>query len=112
MSKKFDDVIQKDLQLMWSIQEYCHENIWIHENLAKIVSKNPLKDVVIIIWIFFIFGVIEVGISHFWVVMINLVVVYGNSNIFNKIVEMHFIHAIFHSSNPKTDRSETSCRIR
>lgn len=73
----FEEMIQKDLQLMWSIQSFCHEASWLSETMNMITNKNPLKDIVIVIWLLFIIGVIEFGQSHFWVVILNLVVSFG-----------------------------------
>jgi len=42
--------------------------------MNKLVSKYPWKDITIIVWCFFIIGLIELGIRHFWVVVLNATV--------------------------------------
>jgi hypothetical protein len=70
----YEEVVSKDLELLWSIQEYCYRTPWINQGMSKIISKNPFKDIVIILWIFYIVGLVEIGHKHFWVVAINMIV--------------------------------------
>ena len=75
----YEEVVSKDLELLWSIQEYCYRTPWLNDRMSKIISKNPLKDIVIVLWIFFILGLVELKEKHFWVVIMNLTVAYGNA---------------------------------
>jgi len=40
--------------------------------MSKIVSKYPWQDIGIIVWCFFVVGVIEIGRAHFWIAAFNL----------------------------------------
>jgi len=73
----YDEVVAKDLELLWSIQEFCYRTPWINDRMSKIISKNPLRDIVSILWIFFILGLVELKEKHFWVVTMNLAVSFG-----------------------------------
>jgi hypothetical protein len=75
----YEEVVEKDLELLRSIQEYCYRTPWLNDNMSKIISKNPLRDIVSILWLFFIYGLVEVGQKHFWVVFMNLVGAFGKS---------------------------------
>lgn len=77
--KSYSDVISKDLELLWSIQEYCYQTPWLNQRMASITSKNPLKDIVIILWVFYIVGLVKLGATHFWVVSINLAAAFGTN---------------------------------
>jgi hypothetical protein len=67
----YDEVISKDIELLKSINIKIGRYPRFHDFLSKVVSKNPLKDVVLVLWFFFIFGIFEVGVKHFWVVVMN-----------------------------------------
>jgi hypothetical protein len=67
----YDEVISKDIELLKSINNTISFFPRFHNFLAKVVSKNPMKDVVLVLWFFFVFGMFEVGIKHFWVVAMN-----------------------------------------
>lgn len=73
----YEEVIEKDLELLWSVKQYCHSNVWLSDLLSRIVSKHPLRDIVIIVWVFFIIGLFEVGIRHFWVAVFNVIFAMG-----------------------------------
>jgi hypothetical protein len=73
----YEEVIEKDLVLLRSIQDYCYRTPWLNDYMARIVSKNPLRDVVSVLWIFFVYGLVEIGPHHFWVVVMNLVGAFG-----------------------------------
>lgn len=66
-------MIEKDIDLLWTIQDYCYRNDWLNNLLSRIVSKHPWKDIGMIIWIFFIIGVIELKAQHFFPVVMNLI---------------------------------------
>ena len=40
--------------------------------MSKIISKNPLQDVVLVVWFFSAIGMLEMGFIHFWVASTNL----------------------------------------
>ncbi len=71
----YNDVVSKDIELLQLINHKIDQSNWLSDFFAKVVSKNPLKDVVLVLWFFFIFGLFEVGSKHFWVVIMNLIVV-------------------------------------
>jgi hypothetical protein len=78
-SSSYDDMIEKDLELLYAVQDYITNTPWLHEFFMRIISKYPWKDVVIVVWFFFIIGVIEVGRNHFWIVAMNLMFAMGMS---------------------------------
>lgn len=71
----YNDVVSKDIELLQLINHKIDQSNWLSDFFAKVVSKNPLKDVVLVLWFFFVFGLFEVGSKHFWVVIMNLIVV-------------------------------------
>lgn len=83
----YDDVVQKDIELMWLILNYCRRTPWLSDKMDFIISKNPMKDIVIIIWVCFAVGIVEIGSKHFWVVFMNMVVSFGNDNCFSLFLE-------------------------
>lgn len=72
----YDEMVQKDLRLMWSILNYCESVPWLQDKMSKIVSKYPWKDISIAIWLFFVVGLFEIGTKHFFVVATNLASAY------------------------------------
>lgn len=85
----YEEVVEKDLVLLRSIQEYCYRTSWLNDYMSKIVSKNPLRDVVSVLWIFFAFGLVEIGPHHFWVVFMNLVGAFGMDSRSTSVLVMH-----------------------
>ena len=73
---RFEKVIEKDLELLWLIQDVCRRRPAFDRFMSKLVSKYPWNDIINIIWVVFVIGVIETGMIYFWVVLGNLVVVY------------------------------------
>jgi len=73
----YEEVVQKDLALLWAIQEYCRRMPWISSAMHSVVSKHPLRDIVSVLWAFFLYGVVELHFAHFWVVVSNLGVASG-----------------------------------
>ena len=71
-------MIEKDLELLWNIQDYFRRTSWLDSMMSKIVSKYPLQDIGVIVWCFFVIGVIEIGRHHFWIASFNLVFAVGN----------------------------------
>ena len=73
MSPSFKTMIATDLELLWSIQDFCFSRPTLDMRMAAIVSKYPWKDVCCVVWIFFAIGCIELKTKHFFVVAMNLV---------------------------------------
>ncbi|RYH24767.1 phosphatase PAP2 family protein [archaeon] len=71
----YKEMVDKDIEFMYSIHDYCNRTAWLQDLMLLIVSNHPLKDVTTIMWIIHFIGIIELGSNHFWVVMFNLVVV-------------------------------------
>ncbi len=107
MSTSFNEMIQKDLELLWAMQDYIRRTPWLERSMASIVSKHPWQDICAIIWLFFAFGIAEIGVKHFWVVMMNLSAAFCKyrihalllSEVFNRIVAR---------SGQKTDICQTT----
>src|SRR4051794_21821179 len=104
----YEEVVQKDIQLMWSILTYCQQP-WISEKMDMIISKNPMKDIVIIIWLFYVYGLVEVGAKHFWITVMNLIFAFG------KIVFVCLcglcVMWLFYERCEEVNRSQTTCGI-
>ena len=62
-----------DVKLLWAIQDWVYRRRWLDSRMSKIVSKYPMYDIGIVIWLVAIVGVYEIGKRHFWVVTINLI---------------------------------------
>lgn len=71
----FQEMIDKDKELMLQMNEKINQSVWLSGFFEKVVSKNPFKDVVLVLWFFFVFGLFQVGVKHFWVVIMNFVCV-------------------------------------
>lgn len=71
----FQEMVDKDIELMYSINEYCNRTPWLKDSMSRIVSLHPWKDITAVVWIAFLIGMMEIGSAHFWVVMVNLIVV-------------------------------------
>ena len=70
-------MIEKDLEFMWSMQDWFKRSLWLDAVMFKIVSKYPLQDIGMVVWCFFLVGVIEIGRQHFWIVSMNLILAVG-----------------------------------
>jgi hypothetical protein len=68
----FEDVIRQEVRLLFAIQDYCRQHPQLDYFMSSIVSKHPLKDIVLLLYLFFVFGLVEVGHNHFWICMMNL----------------------------------------
>lgn len=76
----YDEMVERDLEYMWRIKRYMKANPGIDSFIKRIVSKYPFQDVVMIVWVLFIVGWIEIGLGHFWVASMNLAAVMGNAS--------------------------------
>jgi membrane-associated phospholipid phosphatase len=72
MSEAFQELIRKDLVLLWKIQDYVYNWPSLDVGMAKIVSKWPWKDICTVIWLFCTIGTIEFKGRHFFLVIMNL----------------------------------------
>lgn len=72
----FSDMINKDIELIREIQNYCYHTPRLSNFMARIVSKKPFYDIVIILYVFFFLGLYDVGVNHFWLVALNLSVIF------------------------------------
>ena len=83
MSSIFDQIILKDMELLFNIQKTCNKFEWLNNFLRSIISKNPLQDIVFILFPFFLIGIFInnkiIGLEHFWVVSTNLLASFGKS---------------------------------
>lgn len=74
MSESFQELIRRDLVLLWKIQDYVYNWPSLDIGMAKIVSKWPWRDVCAVIWLFSAIGTIEFKGRHFFLVIMNLCV--------------------------------------
>ena len=77
MTSRFEQVVEKDIEILWLIHDICHERPIFDMIMTNIVSKHPWNDIVVIIWAIFIYGIIEIGVLHFWIVTFNLVLCFA-----------------------------------
>jgi hypothetical protein len=75
----YNEMIQKDIQLMRTIQKYCYRTPYLDNFISRIISKNPLYDIVIILYVMFALGLMDIGAKHFWLVAMNLSVTFGKT---------------------------------
>jgi len=68
----YNDMIDRDLELLWKIQDYCYRTPWLDDRMSKIINKHPWQDISTVIWLFFGIGLYEIGSRHFFIVMMNL----------------------------------------
>lgn len=67
------EVVQKDIELLFSIQTFFKEHPKLDKVFSIIISKHPWRDISMVIWIIFVVSSIELGVKHFWVVIFNLI---------------------------------------
>jgi hypothetical protein len=70
--ESFEDMIKLDIKLLFSVQHFCKSNPKFDQFMGNIVSKFPHQDIVLVIYLMFIFNFIEIGHNHFWVCIFNL----------------------------------------
>jgi len=68
----YQALVEKDLELIWSIQDFIYKRPWLDRRLAAIVSKYPWNDVVMLVWLSFGLGLMLIGAKHFWLCATNL----------------------------------------
>ena len=78
-SVTYDEVVEKDLDLLWAILEWVSRSPRLDNIMQKIVSKHPWQDIACIPWLFSIVGFLEFGFPHFWVVTVNLFFAFGKN---------------------------------
>jgi len=73
---QYEELIEADLALLWSIQDWVYRRPWLDSRLARIVHKHPWNDVCVLVWLFAALGVYEFGAHHFWMVATNLLMAF------------------------------------
>jgi hypothetical protein len=66
------ELIKRDIAILFAIQDYCYQRPKLDALMRSIVSKWPHQDIVLIVYLFFILGVLEIGHIHFWLCALNL----------------------------------------
>lgn len=56
MDKYYKKLIIKEIKILKEIQIYCQQHPKIDSFFKNITSKNPLQDIVLILYLFFAFG--------------------------------------------------------
>jgi len=79
-SSSYAEMLEKDTQLLWSILDFFRRHKELDRWMAFIVSKYPWQDVVIVVWVFAVVGVVEIGWLHVWVTSTNLLVALAARN--------------------------------
>ncbi len=69
----YQELVEMDVKLLWAIQDWVYRRRWLDSRMSKIVSKYPMYDIGMVIWLMAVIGVYEIGKRHFWVVTTNLV---------------------------------------
>lgn len=82
MSSSYREMLERDTQLLWSIQDYFRKRKWLDVRMSQIISKNPWQDVVIVVWFFSAIALVEIGFLHFWVTAANLLFALMMRNLF------------------------------
>ena len=76
VAEQYAKLVERDLALLWQIQDYIYRHPQLDSRLASMVSKHPWRDVCMVIWLFAGLGVyFDVGIHqqhHFWMITFNL----------------------------------------
>ena len=75
--ENFDDLIKQDLKWLFAIQKYCYHHHQFDNFMRGIVSKYPFQDIVLLLHIFFVLGIFEIGHDHFWLCSLNLAVTFA-----------------------------------
>ena len=71
-----------DLLRLRNFQTYCYQHPRIDSFYRRVVSKNPLKDIVMLLPLSFIVALSQIGAKHFWVVGINLSATFRESYLY------------------------------
>jgi hypothetical protein len=61
----YEDVVHKDLQLMWVILEAVSGVPWLDDFLRRVISKHPWQDICAVPWLCFVYGCYEYRSKHF-----------------------------------------------
>eukprot|EP01039_Chlorochromonas_danica_P001733 gene1733-1893_t len=100
----FEEMVEKDVELMFLVQSYCRRHPRLDGLLQCVTSKHPWRDISSIIWIVHLLGVLEIGRSHFWIVLINLVAV----TVARRVIEAKRPFEVDRHLQPLTDTSAES----
>lgn len=68
----FKKFIKDDLDNMRRIRNYCTSNPRVDNWMTSIINKHPFQDIVVVLYLFFAVGLVDIGKMHFWVVVTNL----------------------------------------
>jgi hypothetical protein len=74
--KDFKKLIKDDLINIRKIRNYCTSNPRIDNWMRSIINKHPFQDIVIVLYLFFAVGLVDIGKKHFWVVVTNISVAF------------------------------------
>jgi membrane-associated phospholipid phosphatase len=77
------EIVKYDVELIWSIQDFIFRRPGLDRLLSRLVSKQPWNDIGLLVWIVALVGCFEIGVKHFWVVVVNL----GGAYLLNRIVQ-------------------------
>ena len=74
--KDYKKLIKDDLHNIRKIRNYCASNPKIDNWMKSLINKHPFQDIVVVLYLFFAVGLVDIGKEHFWVVVTNLSVAY------------------------------------
>lgn len=100
----FEEMVEKDVELMFLVQSYCRQHPRLDRFLHFVTSKHPWRDISSVIWIVHLLGVLEIGRPHFWIVLINLVSV----TVARRLIEAKRPFEVDRRLQPLTDTSAES----
>src|SRR5689334_11442232 len=92
ITSRFEQVIEKDLEILRSIDRLFRSNRILGIIAGSVVSKYPWNDISILIWIVFVIGIIEYGRTHFWIGIVNLGLCYGSFTFDEFTINFSHIH--------------------
>lgn len=70
--RDFKKFIKDELHNIRKVRQYCAGNSRLDSWMKSLINKHPLHDIVLILYVFFIIGLVDIGKKHFWVVVTNL----------------------------------------
>ena len=95
---EYRDLVQSDLELVFILQDWFESHPLVSRALSRVTSKYPWKDICrrnsiypglhrplsdilagLIIWALALYGCFELGLIHFYMFTINILIVTGNA---------------------------------
>jgi len=70
--RDFKKLIKDHLLNIRKIRNYCTSNPRIDNWMRSLINKHPFQDIVVVLYLFFAVGLVDIGKQHFWVVVTNL----------------------------------------